>query len=72
MNWVAHSLRHYKETCAALRCSFPTVRGCRSTGTHNAHAVLLKNSARTQPQGRNADYTTEWIPGLMGLSLLMR
>jgi hypothetical protein len=61
MNWVTHSLRHYKETCAALRFSFPTVRGCRFTGTHNAHPMLLKHSPKSEPQGRVADFSSKWI-----------
>ena len=29
--------------------------------TINAQPVLLKNSTRSQPQGRNADYSPKWI-----------
>jgi hypothetical protein len=36
--------------------------------TRNALLVLLKNCTRSRPQGRNADYTTEWIPGPLGAS----
>jgi hypothetical protein len=27
----------------------------------NAHRVLLKNSASSRPQGRDADYSLKWI-----------
>src|SRR5271165_2516166 len=29
--------------------------------TYNAQTVLLKNSTRSRPQGRNADYSLKWI-----------
>jgi hypothetical protein len=32
-----------------------------STGTKNAHPVPLKNSARSRPQGRNADFSLMWV-----------
>jgi hypothetical protein len=38
-----------------------------ATWPYNAQPVLLKNSTGSRPQGRNADYTTEWIPGPMGV-----
>jgi len=40
----------------------------RFTWTMNAQPVLLKNSTKSRPQGRNADYTTAWIPGPIGVS----
>jgi hypothetical protein len=33
----------------------------RFTWTMNAQPVLLKNSTRSRPQGRNADYSLKWI-----------
>ena len=30
--------------------------------TGNAQPVLLKNSTRSRPQGRNGDYSSKWIP----------
>jgi hypothetical protein len=29
--------------------------------TGNAQPVLLKNSTRSRPQGRNGDYSLKWI-----------
>src|SRR5271167_3467736 len=34
-----------------------------ATWTRNAQPVLLKNSTRSRPQGRNADYSLKWIAG---------
>jgi len=33
----------------------------RFTWTMNAQPVLLKNSTRSRPQGRNGDYSLKWI-----------
>src|ERR1035438_7925703 len=40
----------------------------RFTWTMNAQPVLLKNSTRSRPQGRNGDYTLMWIAGPCGVS----
>src|ERR1019366_1413608 len=33
-----------------------------ATWPYNADPVLLKNPAKSWPQGRNADYTSKWLP----------
>ena len=39
---------------------------------YNAHPALIKNSTRSLPQGRNADYTTKWtVSGLRTIRSLI-
>src|SRR5664279_575695 len=73
VNRPSHTLsvphKMISESAACLNCpngvrgSFagPLVKSTYVKLTGNAQPVLLKNSTRSRPQGRNADYTLKWI-----------